>query len=153
MVLSYVRDLLEEITGERPEPDHNGDLVVNYGGATFHTRVVNPEDPVVRVFSIVITNLPETPELFAAINRINQNIAFARAVWSDGHLAIETEIWGCDVNPGNFSHSLGNIASAADQHVPQVVASFGGAAEHGQLADSPSGQVSLFCADGNGAYL
>jgi len=39
MVVSYTRDLLEQITGERPEPDQDGDLLIEFGGACFYVRV------------------------------------------------------------------------------------------------------------------
>jgi hypothetical protein len=34
MVVSYTRDLLEQLTGARPEPDNDGDLPIEYGGAS-----------------------------------------------------------------------------------------------------------------------
>lgn len=153
MVLSYVRDLLAEMTGRRPEPDHDGDLVISYGGATFHARIINPDDPVLQVFSVAVDDLPATPELFAAVNDINLNIAFARAFWVRDQLLIESEIWATDVNPANFQHAFGNIASATDVHVPDIVAAFGGKPRFDQSKEPGYGQPSLFRADGNGAYL
>ena len=74
MVLSYVRDLLERMTGARPEPDDDGDLLITYGGATFCSRVTNPDDPIVQVFGVAVADIDPTPELFEAINEINRSI-------------------------------------------------------------------------------
>ena len=57
MVFSYVRDLLEGLTGTRPEPNSDGDLLVGLGGAQFYVRVVNPDDAIVQVFSVRIADL------------------------------------------------------------------------------------------------
>lgn len=86
MVLSYVRDLLERMTGARPEPDHDGDLLITYGGATFYSRVTNPDDAIVQVFGVAVADIDPTPELFEAINEINRSIGFARAFlgWRSG---------------------------------------------------------------------
>lgn len=153
MVVSYVRDLLEHLTGTRPEPDEDGDLLIAFGGATFYARVVNPGDPIVQIFSVAVAELPETPELFAAINEINLNIGFARAFWVRDQLLIEAEIWGSDINPSNFRYACGNIASVTDLHGPQVIERFGGKPRFEDLKEPEYDQGTLFRAESHGAYL
>ena len=48
MVTAYVRQLLEDMTGVRPEPDEDGDLPIRYRGSCFYLRVLTPEDPYVQ---------------------------------------------------------------------------------------------------------
>ena len=71
MVVSYTRDLLQQLTGERPEPDHDGDLPIQYGGASFYVRVEGASDPVVQVFAVVLADLEPSPDLLGALNDIN----------------------------------------------------------------------------------
>lgn len=153
MVVSYVRDLLEHLTGTRPEPDDDGDLLICFAGATFYARVVNPENPVVQIFSVAVAELAESPELFAAINEINRNIGFARTFLVGDQLLVETEIWGADVNPSNFRHACGNIAAVTDDYGPQVIERFGGKPRFEDLKEPEYDQGSLFRAEGHGAYL
>ena len=105
MVVSYTRDLLEQITGERPEPDQDGDLPIEFGGACFYVRVDGPTDPVVQIFSVVLADLEANPELHGALNDINANMRFARAFHVQQQVLIESEIWGSDLNMTNFQHA------------------------------------------------
>jgi|GEM_PF-6760539 len=75
---SYIRDLLERITGQRPTPDPDGDLPVQLGGARFYVRIVGNHDAWVQVFSIALADITATPELLARLNDINSQIRFAR---------------------------------------------------------------------------
>jgi hypothetical protein len=152
MVHSYVRDLLEGLTGSRPEPDDDGDLVVSLGGARFYVRVVNPSNAVVQVFSVGIADLEPTPELMTALNDINSQISFARAFHVNGQILIESEIWGRDVNEGNFRHACRNIAGATDRFVPKLLEEFGGTARFEQAKDSDYSDPEE-PDDGFGAYL
>ena len=153
MVLSYVRDLLESITGERPVPDQDGDLLVGYGGAKFHVRVVDAGDPVVQVFSIAVADLEPTPELMVEINEINQNIGFARAFHVRDQVLIESEIWGDDVNPVNFQYACGNVAAATDRYAGPLVEKFGGTARFDQTKEPDYQASGLPQKPSHGAYL
>lgn len=126
MVLSYVRDLLERITGERPDPDPDGDLPVALGGALFYVRIASPTDPVVQVFSVAVADIEPSADLHAALNEINANLVFARAFHVKDQVLIESEIWGSDVNPANLDHACRNVASATDSHGTRLAKEFGG---------------------------
>jgi hypothetical protein len=122
----YVRDLLERLTGERPDADQDGDLPVQFDGALFYVRVVGNTDPWVQVFSIAVADLEPTPDLMVRINEINTELRFARAFHVAGQVLIETEIWADDVNPANFHHACRNVAGATDAYSPGIRDTFGG---------------------------
>ena len=110
----YVRELLTTITGVRPEQDSDGDLPVRFNGAQFFVRIVGTTNPWVQVFSVAVTGLDPSPELFQELNDINAKMRFARAFFVNGQVPIESEIWADDVNPSNFHHACANIADATD---------------------------------------
>lgn len=126
MVVSYTRDLLEQLTGVRPEPDTDGDLPIEYGGASFYVRIDGPTDPVVQIFSVVLADLEANPELHGALNDINSRLRFARAFHVQKQVLIEAEIWGSDLNMSNFQHACRNVAMASDAHGRSLHESFGG---------------------------
>jgi hypothetical protein len=126
MVYSYVRDLLERLTGERPAPDPDGDLPVALGGARFYVRVVDGREPVVQVFSVAVAELEPSDVLHAMLNDINVQLRFARAFFVQGQVLMESEIWGRDVNPATFGHACQNIAAATDHFAPRIVEQIGG---------------------------
>ena len=126
MVFSYTRDLLEQLTGGRPEPDSDGDLPIEYGGASFYVRIDGPTDPVVQIFSVVLADLEANAELHTALNDINSRLRFARAFHVQQQVLIEAEIWGSDLNLSNFQHACGNVAMASDAYGNALLTSFGG---------------------------
>lgn len=153
IVFSYVRDLVERLTGIRPEPDHDGDLRITYSGATFYVRVINSEDAIVQVFGIAVADVEPTPDLFEALNDMNRSISFGRAFWVRGQVLIETEIWGSDVNPANFQHVCWIIASTIDRFGAELVDKFGGSARFEETKEPDYNQGELFRANGHGPYL
>ena len=126
VVFAYVRDLLERMTGIRPEQDSDGDLPVELEGAQFFVRVVGEHDPWVQVFAIALADVPSSPGLLERLNEINSQLRFARTFHVAGQVLIETEIWADDVNPANFIHACKNIAGAADAYGERLQGDFGG---------------------------
>lgn len=145
----YVRDLIERMTGSRPEPDQDGDLPVHLHGAQFYVRVVGPVNPWVQVFSVAVADLAPTPALMSVLNEINSHIHFARAFHVGSQVIIESEIWADDVTPANFLYACQNVAAATDAFAPRIVSEFGGRAlfeeskteayEQGELPLGPLG--------------
>lgn len=126
VALVYVRDLIERLTGTRPEPDRDGDLPVHFHGAQFFVRVVGPVNPWIQVFSVAVADLPATPELMVKLNEINGIIHFARAFHLGTQVLIEVEIWAEDVTPENFLYACQNVAAATDFFGPAIQRAFGG---------------------------
>lgn len=122
----YVRDLIERMTGTRPEPDHDGDLPVHLHGAQFFVRVVGPVNPWIQVFSVAVADLEASPQLLTILNEINGHIHFARAFHVGTQVIIEAEIWAEDVTPANFVYACQNVAAATDAFAPRIISALGG---------------------------
>ena len=125
MVYSYVRDLVETMTGRRPEPDDDGDLLIDYGGAHFYIRIIN-NDPIVQVFAIVLADVEPSSDLLVDLNQMNADLIFGRAFHVAGQVLIEHEIWGSDVNPANLDYACRMVASGADAYGQRLADKFGG---------------------------
>lgn len=125
MVYSYVRDLVERMTGIRPEPDADGDLPIPYEGANYYIRVTG-NDAIVQVFAVALDEVESTPELHAELNQINVDIHFGRAFLVRQQVLIEHEIWGSDINPSNLDYACRMVASAADTFGRNLAEKFGG---------------------------
>lgn len=128
----YVRDLIERMTGEKPEPDADGDLAVRFEGALFFVRIVGPVgyiDPWVQVFSVAVSDIETSPELMVALNEVNRDLRFARAFHVGNQILIEAELWADDITPENFQQACRNVAGATEAFAPDLVKSFGGTLE------------------------
>ncbi len=127
VAFSYVRDLIERITGVRPEPDADGDLPVHFHGAQFFVRVIaSAANPWVQVFSVAVADVQDSPGLMSRLNQINSFIHFARAFHVGQQVIIEAEIWADDVTPANFLYACQNVAAATDTFGPEIQKAFGG---------------------------
>jgi hypothetical protein len=125
----YVRELVERMTGERPEPDPDGDLPVTYEGATFFVRIVGPVgtiEPWIQVFSVAVAEIEPTPELMVELNDINRDLRFARAFHVGTQVLIESEMWSDDLTPENFQAACRNVAGATDVFAHSIQEKFGG---------------------------
>lgn len=122
----YVRDLIERMTGARPEPDHDGDLPVHFHGAQFFVRIVGAPNPWAQVFSVAVADIEDSPGLMARLNEINSVIHFARTFHIHSQVIIEAEIWAEDLAPANFLFACQNIAGATDTFAPMIQKAFGG---------------------------
>lgn len=147
--LSYVRDLIDTLTGTRPEPDGDGDLPVSWRGADFYVRVIG-QDAIVQVFSVVLADLPADPELTVALNDINTQLKFARIFHVADQVLIELDIWADDVDPANFGDACHKVAAASDHFGRRLLEVFGGTPrwEHSksddyQPPDAPGGGLYL----------
>lgn len=149
----YVRDLLERLTGVRPEPDSDGDLPVQFQGAQFYVRIAGSVDPWVQIFSVAVADLEPTPELMTHLNDINVSLRFARAFHVGGQVLFESEIWADDVNPANFHHACRNVSDATDTHAPEILESFGGRPHFEQSKTDDYRQGSLTVGFAAGPYL
>jgi hypothetical protein len=69
-------------------------------------RILPFEPPVVRVFAPVFRGMTPTPELMAALNELNSELLFCRALVVNGEVIVATELrgagmtaddvaWGC----------------------------------------------------------
>lgn len=124
--MSYARDLVEKLTGVRPEPDHDGDLPIRAWGALFYARIMGDSRSWIQVFSVAIADIDASSDLALALNDINTQLRFARAFHVNRQVLFETEIWADDLNPGNFAHAFDNIALATDRFAPALHEAFGG---------------------------
>lgn len=122
----YVRDLIERMTGIRPDPHHDGDLPVHLHGAQFFVRVVGSDTPWVQVFSVAVADVESSATLLGMLNEINGHIHFARAFHVGSQVIIEDELWAEDVTPANFVYACQNVAAATDAFAPRIIAAVGG---------------------------
>jgi hypothetical protein len=150
----YVRDLIERLTRERPEPDADGDLPVEFGGALFYVRVVGPIGeigPWVQVFSVAVDDLAATPELMTELNQINSDLRFARIFHVGSQVLIEYEMWADDLTPENFAHACMNVSGATDVFAHRIQKAFGGTLRFEESKTEDYGKDPD--PDRNGSYL
>lgn len=124
---SHLETLIERLTKiEKAAPDHDGDYVVPTEHAQFYARVDGEEHPVIRVFSVIASNITKTPDLLDAINSINSHLTFLRTMWINDQVLMEADLVAFSADIANFADSCRRVAIASDHFGPQLIAKFGG---------------------------
>ena len=107
MVTSHVETLIERLTGiDKVRPDHDGDYPISYRSALYFVRVVQPERPVVQVFSVAVDDIPLTAALTRDLNEINSKLHFCRTFWVLGQVLVEAEHLGATLSEADFEVCL-----------------------------------------------
>ena len=111
---------------DRLERDQDGDYPIPVGSALVFVRVADDRMPLVSVFSSILTDVGESPGLFAALNDVNRRIRFARAFWVARTIVIATELPAVDVTADQIAFTCMQLGSLAD-HLDDVLhGRFGG---------------------------
>ena len=111
---------------ERLERDEDGDYPIPVGSAMVYVRVGDDRLPLVAVFASILTDIDESPSLFAALNDINRRIRFARAFWAARTIVVATELAAVDVTAEQISFACMQLGCLAD-HLDDVLhGRFGG---------------------------
>lgn len=133
---SHVETLIERVTGiDKALPDPDGDYPVRFRDALYFVRVDGDGDePVVRVYSPVLLDVPASAELFEAINAVNASLGFCRCLLLDDRVVIEAEHLGLTLRTDDFRELTHHVASASDFFGSTLIQRFGG---RRPLADLP----------------
>jgi hypothetical protein len=103
------------------ELDPAGNYPVPTGTTMLFVRILPFEPPVVRVFAPVFRGMAPTPGLMAALNELNGELLFCRALVVNGEVIVATELrgagmtaddvaWGCLVVGGWVERIRANLA-------------------------------------------
>lgn len=111
MVLSYVKELAEQLTGNRPTPSRSGDLAVAIlvDDVLVALEVLNQADPFLQITAI---HDAPSPHLSQVVEGLNQDLLFATAIVGNQGLLVHCEIWACDLTALNFRFACRNVANA-----------------------------------------
>lgn len=128
IVTSHVETLIECITGvDKAVPDNDGDYPVRFRDALYWVRVSGgDEQPLVRVFSHVISNVTPTAALFEAVNQVNSSLGFCRCCFIDGRVVIEMEHLGLTLRTDDFRELTQNVAAGSAYFGSMLSERFGG---------------------------
>ncbi|MEY4371706.1 MAG: hypothetical protein RL219_475 [Actinomycetota bacterium] len=124
---SHLETMIERLTNiPKATADDDGDYMVPAEHARFFARVDGEDQPVIRVFSVIASNVTKTPDLLDAINSINSHLAFLRTMWINGQVLMEADLIAFSADTASFADSCRRVAIASDHFGPELIAKFGG---------------------------
>jgi hypothetical protein len=124
-----VRGYLAEMFVDRTWASAESPYFVLREGSAVATVAVSPwrDGTVVRAWSVVVTDIRPTPELYEYLLRLNADQGFgAFALDSDNDIILSHTIIGDTLDPGELRATVEAIAKGADDYDDEIVARFGG---------------------------
>jgi hypothetical protein len=125
--------MVKELTGaEVLLTTPNGSWPLRRGSATFFVNVLEPSSPsppappIVKVFSLVLTNVPKSAALLEELNQMNLQWNFVRAAWADGQVILSTELLAETLDLEELEVAISAVGRIADTSDEQLRARFGG---------------------------
>ena len=135
MIRSYLEKLLAEGFGQPILPDQDGDYPLR-GDGSFYARLVEGRanaPAVVQIFAVAVRDIAVTPELLAAINELNTNIAYARVFHVRDQVLVETDLVAETIEPQQVGVSCNVVGTIAAVWGPRLSQQFGGTSPFAQL--------------------
>jgi len=112
---SHLETLIERLTrSDKAVPDKQGDYLVVTEHAQFFARVDGPEQPVIRLYSVMAKNIDKTPELLEALNSINSHLTFLRTMWIEQQVLMEADLLAMSSDIGDFADACRRVALTSD---------------------------------------
>lgn len=117
--------------------DADGDYPVRLGSALMYVRLADGVPPVVRIFSLVLREVPESPALLEALNQANARIRFGRTFWAGGSVYIACDLVAAGITADQVAVACTELANLADHLDDGFHGRFGG----GLMFEAPTGRV------------
>lgn len=126
-----VEQLLKEMfdTDDLPMDQYGDWGPIPAGTAGLFCRLGQPSPqapPVLSVFSMVLDQVPKSPELLDFLNEINVSMSFLRAVWRDEAILFMAELLAQTMNPEELLIAVAQVGNAADSYDEVLRERFGG---------------------------
>ncbi|WP_425005600.1 YbjN domain-containing protein [Mycolicibacterium sp. S3B2] len=111
------------------ERDEDGDIVIAAGSAVVFIRTSDGETPCIVIFSPLLAEFAMRPEVYEAVNTINRNTPFAKAIVDpDGpQIVLSAELPIFDgLSPEQLVATIELVADRADHYDTRLQKRFGG---------------------------
>lgn len=122
--------LLAEILDDPAIADFEGsDLFIAFGSARVGVGVVQvdaDDPPLVRIWSPLVVNVPQTTELLDQLNYLTADLGVGRFYWSDSAVIGETTLVAETIDAFKLGGSIKLLGQLADTHDDRLQGTFGG---------------------------
>ncbi|WP_426571333.1 T3SS (YopN, CesT) and YbjN peptide-binding chaperone 1 [Aquihabitans sp. McL0605] len=122
-----LRDLIEEhLALGAPEGVQDQPVWFRSGSAAVYLRLLSGTPPMLRVFSPILREVDETPQLLHELNEINAAVASVRLFWRGDTVYVATEHLAATLDPEELVAACDTVAAVADHYDDLLLGQFGG---------------------------
>ncbi|MFZ9859238.1 MAG: T3SS (YopN, CesT) and YbjN peptide-binding chaperone 1 [Roseiflexaceae bacterium] len=103
----------------------DGDVSMTVGSSMLFLSIV-PDPLLVRVYAVLLKNIPPTPELYETLNHVNHQLQIGRIFAIDNVVVLESAVLPFSLSEPVLLHTIAYIANVADEYDDRLQRSFGG---------------------------
>ncbi len=125
-LLAQVKEVVRTALGVDEVPvDGDGDIPIPSQASITYVRVFK-DAPVVRVFSPVLWDLGNPPDIEGAVNDINRSTNWVKAVWEHGRVVLFSDVVGDPLAESQLAAAIRSVVHRADEMAPALQQRYGG---------------------------
>lgn len=133
-LFKFVAGVMVGLLGENVHLDDDGDFVVQMGSSVTYVQVTT-EPEAVKLFSVLVVDVPQSPRVFELCNSINSTLMIGRLVFSNGALLLEHVLLPMGLHAEEIGVALRMVATAADYFDHRLQSELGGRIALAERAD------------------
>lgn len=103
----------------------DGDISMNVGSSMLFLSII-PDPLLVRVYAVLLKNIPATPNLYETLNHINHQLQIGRIFAIDNVVVLESAVLPFALSEPVLVQTITYIANVADDYDDRLQRSFGG---------------------------
>jgi hypothetical protein len=116
----------------------DGTIPIRSGTTIVNVRLVegeNPSHPILQVYSPLLSEIDNSPELLTKLNEVNANLTFVRAFWTDRQVILAMELLAESLDRDQVAHAVSLVSLAGNFWDSELNKTFGGRT---YFADEPA---------------
>ena len=107
----------------------DGTIPIRSGTTIVNVRLVegeNPSHPILQVYSPMLSEIDNSPELLTKLNEVNANLTFVRAFWTDRQVILAMELLAESLDRDQVAHAVSLVSLAGNFWDSELNKTFGG---------------------------
>jgi hypothetical protein len=109
----FLKEYLE--SPEPPEPDEDGDYAFRRGSAEVIVSLIEEEQPVVSVLSVLLRGVKKSQKLLEVLNELNGDYPFAKVYWREEGVVLRLDMLAESLDDPQMRMACGLVSRLADE--------------------------------------
>ncbi len=117
VIRPYLAKFLQEyLESDEPiEPDEDGDYCFRRGSAEIIVSLIEEEQPVLSVLSVLLRGVKKSQKLLEALNDTNADCPFAKVYWREEGVVLRLDLLAESLEDAQMRLACGIISRLADE--------------------------------------
>lgn len=117
LIRPYLEKFLQEFleSDEPLEPDEDGDYAFRRGSAEIIVSLIEEEQPVVSVLSVLLRGVKKSQKLLEVLNETNSDCPFAKVYWREEGVVLRLDLLAESLDDAQLRMACSVVSRLADE--------------------------------------